>query len=424
MVVIVGAGVAGVATAYYLSVSSGKTPITLLDAAGPAACSSGKAGAFITNRPPSFRRGIGKGNNVDDKRRFLFEKSFELHEELAKDLSLESFCRVHNYRTIQTKETNADDKNDISFDDPEDTLHSWLTSLGENEGAKPLSGAAALLDPAELTNAMLEKVLSQGNCCFRQANISGLELDSSGRFIKGIQLENSEDGSESKPIVIEEDEAVVIALGPWSCRIEDWLGIPMPIEGVLSTSLIYQDGIPASDSGTAFFFDEDSNGCHLEVFGRKDRSLYVSGCGESQVIGTRCLRSTERPSPNVDCPPDATRASAARASLEKAGYDHRYSTDISEGNPQPDTTQACLRPMTPDNVPIVGKLLDNAYIATGGGPWGITWGPLMGQSLASLINDDGDPPIRLGLLSHKRFDTLVYRTLLKSRSFPGVSATT
>jgi len=97
MVVIVGAGIVGAATAYYLSASgAGKTSITVLDTVGPAAGSSGGAGAFITNRPPAFRR----GTENSDKRRTLFEKSFELHQELAKDLDLESFCRVQNYQTV------------------------------------------------------------------------------------------------------------------------------------------------------------------------------------------------------------------------------------------------------------------------------------------------------------------------------------
>jgi len=72
--------------------------------------------------------------------------------------------------------------------------------------------------------------------------------------------------------------------------------------------------------------------------------------------------------------------------------------------------------MSPDGVPVVGKILDNVYVATGGGPWGITWGPLMGKSLASLISDDDNPPIRLSSLRPQRFDTFVYKSLLKSRS--------
>jgi glycine/D-amino acid oxidase-like deaminating enzyme len=123
------------------------------------------------------------------------------------------------------------------------------------------------------------------------------------------------------------------------------------------------------------------------------------------VIGTEALRSDERPSPQ-DCPPDMARAAAAQRSLKKVGY----------GRSQADVVQACVRPMSPDGVPIVGKLFGNVYVATGGGPWGITWGPLMGKSLASLINDDDDPPIRLGPLKPERFDTLIYQQLLKSRA--------
>jgi len=427
-VVIVGAGIVGAATAYYLSTTSGsgKTSITIVDAVGPAAGSSGRAGAFLTNHPPAFRRGIGTNNNkVHDKRRALFEKSFELHQQLAKDLELESFCRVQNYQTVETKDSSlsngarkivdrAESSDNENF--PNSRQQSILKKLAENGRGTPLPGDAALVDPAELVSSMMDKALSQSNCSFRQASISGLELDPSGSRVTAIHLESDT----PKIIPVEEDEPVVIALGPWSSRIEDWLGIPMPIEGVLSTSFIYQDGILDSDVGTAFFFDDDSNGCHLEIFGRRDKSLYVSGCGESQVISTRLLRSKERPSPAAPCAPDLTRAAAAQASLRKAGYNRAGTTTSTTTTTttckHPDTAQACIRPVSPDGVPVVGKLLDNIYVATGGGPWGITWGPLMGQSLASLINDDDSVPIRLGPLSPRRFDTFVYKTLLKSRS--------
>jgi glycine/D-amino acid oxidase-like deaminating enzyme len=425
MVVIVGAGIVGAATAYYLSASSGAgtTPITILDAAGPAAGSSGKAGAFLTNRPPAFRRGIGKNDNdkVSDKRRALFEKSFELHQQLAKDLELDSFCPIQNYQTVETKELDFDEDTDeirmdgtYSSDDeriPGRRQQSNLNKLADNGRGTPLPGDAALVDPAELISSMMYKILSKKGSLFRKASISGLTLDPSGSCVTGIQIE----GDLQETIPVEEDEPVVIALGPWTSRIEDWLGIPMPIEGVLSTSMIYEEGILDSDIGTAFFFDDDSNGCHLEVFGRRDKSLYVSGCGESQVISTRRLRSKERPSPTQPCDPDLARAAAARTSLQNAGYNRGHAS-TNGPDQHPDATQACIRPMSPDGIPVVGKLLDNVYVATGGGPWGITWGPLMGQSLASLINDDDDTPIRLGPLSPRRFNTLVYKTLLKSRS--------
>mmetsp|Transcript_14319 Transcript_14319/g.29633 ORF Transcript_14319/g.29633 Transcript_14319/m.29633 type:complete len:390 (+) Transcript_14319:26-1195(+) len=385
MVVIVGAGIVGAATAYYLSCSANDIPITILDAVGPAAASSGKAGAFLTNRSPSFARG---GTKTSDKRTALFEKSFDLHQQLANELNLESYCQVKNYQSV-----NVDDSNYVHFvDQGSDSL------LGHLNGTT-LSGDAALVDPYELVSKMMQTVLKQGGV-LKQATMEGLDVEDS--CVTGIQLDGD------NLLSIDQDEPIVIALGPWTARIEDWLGIPMPIEGVLSTSLIYEKGICDNDVGTAYFFDEDSNGCHLEVFGRQDQSLYVSGCGESKVISTRKLRSDARPCPKEVCPPDFARAAAAQQSLEKAGYNNTTPNN-------PTTIQACIRPASPDAMPVVGRLLQNVYVATGGGPWGITWGPLMGQSLASLILEDDDRPIRLASLGPKRFDTFVYKSLLKSR---------
>lgn len=435
--VIVGTGIVGAATAFYLSASgSGQGPITLLDAVGPAAASSGKAGAFLTNEPPAFRQGVGGNKDkTNDKRRALFQKSFELHRELAKDLNLESYCQVQNYQSIETKQIDFDNgtngiseasqkvgecgpQGNVRFaNNPQQTM---LQSLAENGRGTPFSGDAALVDPAELVASMMDKVLSRSNCSFHKATVSSLEVDSQRSCVTAIHCE----GSPPTKISVDDDEPIVIALGPWSSQIEDWLGIPLPIEGVLSTSLVFQDEILDSDVGTAFFFDEDSNGCHLEVFGRRDKSLYISGCGESQVISTRRLRSNERPVPNEPCAPDLSRIAAAKSSLQKAGYNlhdtpatNGASTGVNNRSGQQiATAQACIRPVSPDGIPVVGKLLDNVYVATGGGPWGITWGPLMGKSLASLISDNHCPPISLRPLSPKRFDTLVYKTLLKSRS--------
>jgi glycine/D-amino acid oxidase-like deaminating enzyme len=220
-----------------------------------------------------------------------------------------------------------------------------------------------------------------------------------------------EDGTS---LEVAEDEDVVIALGPWSCRIEDWLGKPLPLDGVLSTSMIWEN-IPKDSTcdDSALFCKEDSNGCHLEVFPRSyDQSLYVSGLGESEVISPKVFRGLDGPDPKRKCTPNLSRAAAAQTSLE------RLQLPSSISSRPPDIVQACIRPVAPDGMPILGKVLDNVYVATGGGPWGITWGPLMGLSIASMIldEDDDDPPIRLGPFKPERFDTLIYRTLLKERS--------
>jgi glycine/D-amino acid oxidase-like deaminating enzyme len=48
---------------------------------------------------------------------------------------------------------------------------------------------------------------------------------------------------------------------------------------------------------------------------------------------------------------------------------------------------ACLRPVTPDWLPIIGRApgWQNVYLATGGAKKGILLGPGMGQAIADLI---------------------------------------
>jgi D-amino-acid dehydrogenase len=51
---------------------------------------------------------------------------------------------------------------------------------------------------------------------------------------------------------------------------------------------------------------------------------------------------------------------------------------------------ACLRPLTPDDLPIVGRApgWENAYLATGGGMKGILLSTGLGKALADLIATD------------------------------------
>ena len=62
---------------------------------------------------------------------------------------------------------------------------------------------------------------------------------------------------------------------------------------------------------------------------------------------------------------------------------------------------ACLRPVPPDHIPIVGDVpgKHGVYIATGGGRKGILVGPAVGKSIADiLVNGATDlPTASLGL---------------------------
>ena len=51
--------------------------------------------------------------------------------------------------------------------------------------------------------------------------------------------------------------------------------------------------------------------------------------------------------------------------------------------------QACYRPVTDDNLPLIGRVpgVAGAYVATGHGPWGMLNAPATGLALAELIVD-------------------------------------
>ena len=52
---------------------------------------------------------------------------------------------------------------------------------------------------------------------------------------------------------------------------------------------------------------------------------------------------------------------------------------------------ACLRPLTPDGLPVIGSVpgTDGVYVATGGGTKGILLAPAMGQAIADISAPGG-----------------------------------
>ena len=381
MVVIIGGGVVGTSTAYYLSSQHQQERLTIVDAVGPAACSSGRAGAFLA----------GSWGDDWSKRQGLFKASFSLHEQLSKELQLQSFRKLDSFQVDLESEGDKDGEALAQHQDP------WLSDKRIHH--EPLKGPSGIVDPSELTLALFEKVVHEREGSFYKGTVKGFET--SGSYASCISFQ---DGT---TLEIDKDEAVVIAIGPWSSLIEDWFDVPMPVDGVLSTSIVWDD-VPETAVQSALFCNEDSNGCHLEVFPRADGSLYVSGLGGSEIMSPEVFRGLNAPDPSEACVPNLGRAAAAKRSLERL----MLRLDNSKNNSK---LQACIRPTAPDGMPILGKVLDNVYVATAGGPWGITWGPLMGLCVAHMILDQ-EPPIRLAPFKPQRFDSIIYRTLLKERT--------
>ena len=80
-------------------------------------------------------------------------------------------------------------------------------------------------------------------------------------------------------------DAVVCAMGAWSVLLEDWIGaetgLSVPLEGVYSSSIVFEGSPEVAAEPCALFCAEDSNSCHLEVYPRVDGSVYLCGIGGS-----------------------------------------------------------------------------------------------------------------------------------------------
>jgi glycine/D-amino acid oxidase-like deaminating enzyme len=91
------------------------------------------------------------------------------------------------------------------------------------------------------------------------------------------------------------------------------------------------------------------------------------------------------PAPRPDSPEDVEVNDEACAVLARAAG--RVSTALATARIT--RRQACYRPVTDDNLPLIGRVpgVRGAYVATGHGPWGMLNAPATGLALAELITE-------------------------------------
>lgn len=190
----------------------------------------------------------------------LHKVSFKLHEELAKDLNIES------YRRIPTLSVNGNRKGKVHA--------SWLDRTASTS---ILGEGTAQVTPLELVNKFIE----HSSCEIIIGKAQRLEIYEN--TVVGIHVEGHNE-------IIQCDK-VVIAMGPWSgVFCEDNFNIAMPMEGIKSTSIIYQNVNEVKVEPYALFCDEDINNCHLELYPRSNGDLYVCGLGGSDYVSGDRLR--------------------------------------------------------------------------------------------------------------------------------------
>ncbi len=364
-VVIIGGGAVGSATAYLLSKKGISVTLVLGTAFGKTA-SSFAAGLLS----PLFET-----THDQYPLKSLSIQGFNLHQTLAPELleitGLDYQARQQDsiyLSTTQKTTTRLEGLMTLSKHIEGISGH-WLDqndlrSLDPRiKSANPKSlliNGTWLLDAYGYTNALIEGARKKGA---RIINGSVTNIKKSG---SGFQI--ILDGSRINT------EKIVLSMGPWTNMLREWLNISVPVSPLKGQIL----RIELSGPPLEYSVYKGSN-----YVASKPSGLVWAGTTEENV-GFSDNPTTE-----------------GRKSI--ISNVSSFFPSISIGVVKDQT--ACLRPVTPDGQPILGKTTksNGIYIATGAGRRGILLSPSMAEIICQLITN-AQPSVPIDSLSPDRFN--------------------
>ena len=365
-VVIVGAGAAGCSVAYHLALAGVKA--TIIEREGIGTQASGfSAGGLNPLEGAQIPGPLGP----------LAIESYRMHlklwGELKEDTGIDYQGRIISLVKVAFNESEIPELQEslnLFAAAQEDGFSAHLLNRQEVLGLEPrLSPSAigglyargnAALDSYRYTQA-LAKAAEKRGAVIRSGNVRGLEL-TSGR-VAGVFLDDEKLSC----------DWLVLAAGPWSREAETWLDISIPVDPLEGEILRLE--MP----GPALAHDFSGGGGSLHP---KPDDLVWCGTTEEWRGFDKQTSESARQSIMKGAANLIPGLASARLALQTA----------------------CLRPVTPDWLPIIGQApgWDNVYLATGAGKKGILLSPGMGKAVADLMTQ-GNTPLSIGPCAPERF---------------------
>lgn len=356
-IVIVGGGIIGATTAYYLTRHPRFGPdvsVHIVEACHIAAGASGKAGGFLAK---DWHRGPTAS---------LAALSFNLHQELSDEHGGAARWGYRRVSTVQVSINASRRSKKVPGVD-------WIDGV-TNSDIMGTPDSTAQVTPDQFTKVMVELAQERG-VKLTIATVDGLEFAEDGESPLNI-LATDESGEQVKIQATD----VIFAAGPWTSSVaEKLLGkkasaaldiIPSPC----STSVIFRPSIPTSSHS---LFTElstpDGVSTSPEVYPRADGTLYM--CGDH----TDPLRQRPFTQKATDATPSEIAIKNHQKRLEFISEKFK--------DAKIESTQACFRPESTRNKPIIGNLGKGLWMASGHSVWGICNGPGTGKVMAELILD-------------------------------------
>ena len=355
-VVIVGGGIVGIATAYFLGLAGVRSTVVERDSVGSHASGFAYGGL-------SPLAGAGIPGPVFP----LAREGMRLHRELARTLPDETGVSTE-YRMRPslslafTEDEVREARKPLGWQQEQEGYQvEWVDAARAREieprvsdevlGGVYVEGGAEV-EPYKFILALTQAAEKLG-ATVRHGNVTGLKTD--GGRVTAIVTDNTEIPCGS----------AVLALGPWGADASSWTGLDVPIRPLKGQILRLQaPGAP---------FD-----CSIG---------WAGNYANTKMDGLLWTGTTEEEAGFDESPTTAARDKIMASLLKMI-------PSLLDAKLVQHT--ACLRPLSVDGIPILGAVpgLEGVYVATGAGRKGILLGPGMGKAIADLIvRDAGDFPI-------------------------------
>lgn len=398
--IILGAGIIGLSTAYYLAKHQQPNTIHLVEPSPELfASASGYAAGFLA------RDWFGPGVSS------LGALSFDEHRRLAKvhdGVSRWGYQRstAVNY-TPGSRKTNAGNgaggdflrtggsrataahKEQQDGEAVNEIVPTWLRRTpGDSVSVIGEVGSTAQLDPLRLCQFLLEECLQQGVQLHHPAKAIAVLKDTRNE-LSSVTIADTTSSTETDVPCTK----LIIAAGAWSAQVFAEL-FPMssselPISGLAGHSLVVKSPRWTEEmSGCHAVFATSKAGYSPEIFSRTGGEIWIGG-----------LNSSTTPLPHTATEREILVEAIAQLKEEAElllGSEENVETDdleiVREG--------LCFRPVTPYGTPIISRIDDDhfggnittrpdadggVYLAAGHGPWGISLSLGTGKVMAEMV---------------------------------------
>ena len=348
-VAIIGGGAAGCAVAYYLAKAGVKA--TLIEREGIAAHASGYNAGGLNPL---------QGYGLPGPLTALAAQSFRMHADLAHTLPAESGVEYHYKRIAMLTAAFTDE----DIPPMQETLDIFQAADGGFEARWLDADELRQMEP-RVSHEALRGLYAYGNASllgyeytlalWRAAERAGATLLTTEAL--GLRTEGSRAIGVDLADGALDCGAAVIASGPWSAHAAEWLGARIPVEPLKGEIVrLRVNGRPLA---------YDCAGAGVTLYSRADGLLWAGATEERRGFDAQPSESAKR-----------TLLAGAHALMPSLAQDAVVAKHT-----------ACLRPVTPDWMPIIGAApaWQNAYLATGAGRKGILISPAIGKAIADLI---------------------------------------